>query len=61
MDLEAIGSELVEAAQGVQDHTVELRRAIHADPEIGLDLPKTQKKILMHLMGSVSISRRATL
>ena len=51
MDLADIGTELIEAAQGVQDHTVELRRAIHADPELGLDLPKTQKKILEALDG----------
>jgi len=51
MDLAEIGTELIEAAQGVQDHTVELRRAIHADPELGLDLPKTQKKILEALDG----------
>ena len=51
MDLAEIGPELIEAAQGVQDRTVEYRRAIHADPEIGLDLPRTQKKILDALDG----------
>lgn len=51
MDIAEVGPELFEAAQGVQDHTVELRRAIHADPELGLDLPKTQKKILDALDG----------
>src|ERR1700761_9160301 len=29
----------------------ELRHAIHADPEIGLDLPKTQQKVLAALDG----------
>jgi len=51
MDLEIGGSHISEAAQSLQDHTVELRRAIHADPELGLDLPKTQKKILDGLTG----------
>jgi len=51
MDLAEIGPELFEAAKGVQDQTVEYRRAIHADPEIGLDLPRTQKKILDALDG----------
>jgi len=51
MDVETAGADLVDAAQGVQDQTVELRRAIHADPELGLDLPKTQAKILDALDG----------
>ena len=29
----------------------QLRRAIHADPEIGLDLPRTQQKVLAELDG----------
>ena len=28
-----------------------LRRALHADPEIGLDLPRTQRKVLDALDG----------
>ena len=51
MNLENAAGHITEAAQELQDHTVELRRAIHADPEIGLDLPKTQKKILDGLTG----------
>ncbi len=45
------GDELRDAAAGVQDATVELRRAIHADPELGLQLPATQAKILESLTG----------
>ncbi len=39
-----------EAQDGLPD-TVDLRRAIHAEPEIGLDLPQTQTKILDALNG----------
>jgi amidohydrolase len=39
-----------DAAQIVGD-LVELRRAIHAEPEIGLDLPRTQEKVLAALDG----------
>ena len=45
------GDELRDAAGGVQAHTVELRRAIHEDPELGLQLPDTQAKILESLTG----------
>jgi len=51
MDLTTAGPDILEAARGLQDHTVELRRAIHADPELGLDLPRTQAKILDALDG----------
>lgn len=44
-------TELLEAAAGVNDHVVELRRSIHREPEIGLDLPKTQAKVLEALTG----------
>jgi amidohydrolase len=30
---------------------IELRRALHADPELGLDLPRTQQKVLTALSG----------
>lgn len=46
-----IGPDLLDAAQGLHDDTIELRRMIHAEPEIGLDLPKTQAKILDALTG----------
>ncbi len=39
-----------EAAQ-ISGDLIELRRAIHADPEIGLDLPRTQEKVLAALDG----------
>ena len=51
MDLTASGPLLLENARAIQGHTVELRRAIHADPELGLDLPRTQAKILDALDG----------
>lgn len=51
MDMSTVGPDLVEEAQRLQDTTVELRRAIHAEPEIGLQLPKTQAKILDALTG----------
>ncbi len=43
--------DLLDAANGIQADTVELRRAIHKDPELGLDLPKTQAKVLEALTG----------
>ena len=46
-----IGSDLLAAAEGLHDDTIELRRAIHAEPEIGLDLPETQTKITDALTG----------
>jgi amidohydrolase len=39
-----------DAAQ-ISGDLIELRRAIHADPEIGLDLPRTQEKVLAALDG----------
>jgi metal-dependent amidase/aminoacylase/carboxypeptidase family protein len=44
-------SDLLDAALGVQPDVVDLRRAIHREPEIGLDLPKTQAKVLEALAG----------
>jgi hippurate hydrolase len=38
-------------ARALQHDLVRLRRAIHAEPEIGLDLPRTQDKILAALDG----------
>ena len=49
--LDAIGDDLLDAARSLQDHTIELRRAIHAEPEIGLQLPETQRKIVDALTG----------
>lgn len=44
-------SDLLAAATGLDEQTIELRRAIHADPEIGLQLPRTQERILESLTG----------
>ena len=45
------GADILDAAHGFDEHTIELRRAIHADPELGLELPETQAKILDALTG----------
>ncbi|NOX28438.1 MAG: amidohydrolase [Actinobacteria bacterium] len=45
------GSDVLAAAVSLQDSTIELRRTIHADPELGLDLPRTQKAITEALTG----------
>jgi hippurate hydrolase len=45
------GADIKDGAAGLQPDTVELRRAIHKDPELGLDLPRTQSKILESLTG----------
>ena len=41
----------LEAAQAVQADTVALRRAIHAEPELGLQTPKTMAKVRAALEG----------
>lgn len=38
-------------AQAMQDELVALRRAIHAEPEVGLDLPRTRDKVVAALDG----------
>ena len=38
-------------AEAIAPELVELRRAIHREPEIGLDLPGTQGKVLSALDG----------
>jgi len=40
-----------EAAQGEQETTIALRREIHADPELGLDCPRTRDKLKAALEG----------
>ncbi|MGI9615244.1 MAG: M20 metallopeptidase family protein [Acidimicrobiales bacterium] len=50
-NLASIGPDLLEAARDLQDQTVELRRSIHAEPELGLDLPSTQAKVVDALTG----------
>jgi len=42
---------LRDEAVAVADDLVELRHALHAEPEIGYDLPKTQRKVLDALDG----------
>jgi hippurate hydrolase len=44
-------TELLDAAAAVNADVIELRRAIHREPELGLDLPKTQAKVLDALTG----------
>ena len=41
-----IGFDLLRAAESLQRDTIELRRALLAEPEIGLDRPETQAKIV---------------
>ena len=45
------GPDLLDAAASLDDQTVQLRREIHADPEIGLQLPRTQQRVLEALTG----------
>ena len=42
-------SNFLAEAQEIQDELATLRRRFHQEPEIGLDLPKTQAKILAAL------------
>ena len=44
-------SELLEAADAGHAETIALRRAIHADPELGLDCPRTRAKLKAALAG----------
>ncbi len=46
-----IGPDLLEAAKSLHADTIELRRSIHAEPEIGLQLPATRAAILEALTG----------
>ncbi|QIK72817.1 amidohydrolase [Propioniciclava coleopterorum] len=40
-----------EHAASLSDELIALRRTLHADPEVGLDLPRTQRRILEALDG----------
>lgn len=51
MSLSTLGPDLLVAAQDIDAATVEMRRLLHAEPELGLQLPETQKKILDSLTG----------
>src|SRR3954465_14840039 len=44
-------SSLRAAAGDLQDDLVRLRRDLHREPEVGLDLPRTQEKVLAALDG----------
>ena len=43
---------LVQQAQELQGDLVQLRRALHREPELGLALPRTQEKVLTALDGT---------
>ncbi len=45
------GPELLDEAKRLDAATVELRRTIHAEPELGLELPRTQATVLDALTG----------
>lgn len=42
---------LVDDAHGMRDDLIRLRRSLHTEPEIGLQLPRTQEKVLAALEG----------
>lgn len=42
---------LHESAIDMRDELVRLRHALHREPELGLDLPRTQEKVLTALAG----------
>ena len=44
-------SDFLTQASEIQSELTSLRQAIHQEPEIGLDLPKTQAKIIAALDG----------
>jgi amidohydrolase len=43
--------DLLDDARGLLEAAVQLRRSIHSEPELGLDLPLTQAKVLAALEG----------
>ena len=47
----ALGPDILAASSALDGETIELRRSIHADPELGLQLPRTQQRILDSLTG----------
>jgi hippurate hydrolase len=54
---------LLDDARGLAGELTRLRRDLHAHPEIGLDLPRTQEKVLAALSGlplEISIGGRTT-
>jgi hippurate hydrolase len=58
-----LGPDLLAASIGLDGDTVDLRRAIHHDPELGLQLPNTQNKILDAITGlgmDITLGRETT-
>ena len=56
-----VGEALIEEAAGLLEPAVALRRRLHAHPELGLDLPRTQEAVLDALEGlGLSISTGRT-
>ena len=58
-----LGPDIASAAAGIDESTIELRRAIHRDPELGLDLPHTQRRITEALTGlglDITLGRSST-
>ncbi len=51
MPTTSIGPDLLTAASDLDPGTIELRREIHKDPELGLQLPNTQRRVLDALTG----------
>jgi amidohydrolase len=54
---------LLDEAAGLADEITALRHALHREPEIGLDLPRTQQKVLDALAGlplQITRGRRTT-
>ncbi len=47
--LDGVPGDLLARARALQPATVRLRRALHRDPEIGMDLPRTQDRIVRAL------------
>lgn len=51
MTTPAASHDLLSAASALDAETIQLRREIHRDPEIGLQLPNTQKRVLEAITG----------
>jgi len=54
---------VLDEARGLQDEIVALRRRLHAEPEVGLELPDTRAKVLAALEGlplDVTLHRRSS-
>jgi hippurate hydrolase len=59
--LDGLPGDLLARARALQPTTVRLRRALHRDPEIGMDLPRTQERVVRALAGlPVTVHRGRT-